>query len=160
MGRGYIFFFFGCLLQLLFSKLNEISKKIVGMISILVNVGLLGITLIHGSDVWTDFRLLLTVGIFPTLILAFACFDSFIPQGIEQLCKKAGRLSMVIYFIHFPVQYMIHLFDVGIGLDLNYSSNYVFVTYVLLVNIFAVIYIKTSDKLKCIVKNHVNLRRT
>lgn len=106
-----------------------------------------------------DITLVMTLGFGPILILS----TLFIPwmRSIfgSVLLKFFGTISLEIYLLHFPTQCCIKIVDIFFGLELNYSSKYVWIAYVVItIGISTVYHFLLSQKIESFVLNFFSIK--
>ncbi len=134
IGRGIACFFIGAIIAKIYEYRNVLNTKLIGGFAFSICVICFALGKIYGFEkAWGSIQMTVIIAFFPLLIISvlfLSWFQKILSLGI---LKFLGRLSMCIYFWHFPIQYLIKDIEVCLGLNINYSSKKVWSLYVALV---------------------------
>lgn len=134
IGRGIACFFIGAIIAKIYEYRNVLNTKLIGGFAFSICVICFALGKIYGFEkAWGSIQMTVIIAFFPLLIISvlfLSWFQKILSLGI---LKFLGRLSMCIYFWHFPIQYLIKDIEVCLGLNINYSSKKVWFLYVALV---------------------------
>ena len=123
MGRGLLGYFLGCMLAkgYLWSRcLSERTKQKVGYLSLGVSILLYCLGRKYGFDLaWGDVLMTTVLALIPWLSHVFTLSPLL----------WVGKLSIAVYFVHFPVQCLWKIVDTQYSLGLDFSSLQVFFLY-------------------------------
>lgn len=142
VARGISCFSIGAILAGIYEKRERVNSKLLGYVFLLALVTLYGVMRLNGDAAIGNVQMTFIIAIAPMLILSVL----FVPwlSKILQWTPLAflGTLSIDIYLWHFPVQCTIKIIDIYCGLNLNYSSKKIWLSYVSTVLIVCLIYDK------------------
>ncbi|MBQ8246321.1 MAG: acyltransferase [Lachnospiraceae bacterium] len=153
MGRGFACFFVGALLAKVFQLKNLLHEQRIGYLSLIFLIGIGILISVFGYEILGNLQMTVILGIAPTLILSVL----FVPWISKLLSLKPfvylGKISLSIYLWHFPVQCVWKIVDVYWGLEINYSSRLIWLSYVATVLLLSVLYEKFfAEKVQAINK--------
>ena len=155
MPEGFVCFYIGGVTYFLYQKLKEImisskNKKILIVIAlIIINFFVMGRFFNSIFYEWQEqlnfltgnrIMLLLFFIKFPLIIISLSLLQ-IIFTDLGKSFQFLGDISYTLYLIHFPVEIVFSLFDTQIS-PLNFSSNYVFLTYFLVIFLSSLIVYK------------------
>ena len=141
IGRGIVCFFAGCIIAKIYEHKDILNTKLIGYLAFGICIIAFALGKIYGFEkAWGNVQMTVILVFFPMLIIS-VLFLSWLQKILSLgVLKFLGRLSMCIYFWHFPMQYLIEDIRVCLGLNINYSSKKMWLLYVVSVSGFAWIY--------------------
>lgn len=118
MGRGFACFFLGAVLAKLYQNKDKLYSQRIGYICLFFLIETLVLIRYRGYEV----------------------------LGNLQMAVILGKLSFSIYLWHFPIQCVWKIFDVYLGLEINFSARSIWISYAVSVLLVAAVYEKWFAK--------------
>lgn len=146
IGRGIACFSIGVLLYYIYINKEKLNKKLIGYGSLIISLILYFTIRFTGITYVGNLKMLFIMVIAPALVLSILFVK---PLNIFLQTKPflvLGSISMEIYLLHFPVQYLLKTIDTYCNLKLNFASKKVWLLYVFCVFLVVFIYKKFVAK--------------
>lgn len=156
IGYGGYCFFIGGLTFLFFDFIEKKyeNKKLITIFSLFF---LLSLCLIYFINYNYINKIIIYTFSFPSLILTLM-FLQKIYSNLGKTWSIIGDISYSVYMIHFVVQSIISFYLAKNQIKINFDSNYVFLSYILLIFLLSLITFKTYEKpLQTLIRNKFNL---
>ena len=140
--RGLMCFFIGVILQIIYEKRQNFNYKFIGVISFVFVVFSTVLIRIYGAGVAGNLQLFVILGFGPLLIFSVLTVK-FLNKFLSlKPFLFLGNISISIYLFHFPIQCLFRIVDHYLNLNLNYSTKYVWASYVFITLLIAFLYNK------------------
>lgn len=140
MGRGLTCFHIGVLIGILYNNKEKFYYERIGYIGIAINIIISMLVYHYGYDLFGDTLLSLTFGLFPLFIISILFVPVLNKIFANKLFIRLGKLSMIIFLWHFPIQCLWRVIDEYLELHIDYGNIFVWGEYILSVLVFAHIY--------------------
>ena len=140
MGRGIANFSIGILLFFVYKNRTKFKTKKLGYCCLLFLIGAYLLLRFKSVDLSGHYTLSMILGFAPMIILStmFVPFQNAIIRN--PAFKYLGIISCEIYLFHFPIQCCIKLTEIYLNLQINYSSKFAWLLYVLITVCFSSLY--------------------
>lgn len=132
MSRVFIGFFIGCIVYILNEKVekSKIKNRIICGVAILLGIVVFN-AITFGHKTLGNWTFVYTVFIYPSIIVLALNIGILTRILRIKPLLFLGNLSYSMYLWHFPVQITIKTLDDAFKLNINYSSKWIFVIFVL-----------------------------
>ncbi len=133
VARGYTCFFLGALLMEANEVLPVKLKYRISVLGITASLLMVMIDKMRTNDMFGGLQFCFIVLFAPVIV--WSVLNVKVIKGVFEAKPLVylGKLSLVIYLIHFPIQCAIHLFSAVLGIELYYGSLSFYVFYCLCV---------------------------
>lgn len=127
MARAFVGFPLGCVVYELGSQDGRLAHSL--RVRMLIAFGLLCVPFATTRDFHAHFAIPVIFFVFAPTVFVFGHIRKFDRFFDHWIFVHLGNLSYSVYLLHFPIQFVIHVLDVRLGLGLDYSSRTFFLGY-------------------------------
>ncbi len=141
LGYGIYCFFIGGAANLIFKKIENKKYYLSKIIKILALLILLSIFLINVLNNQILLKFITFTLLFPSLLLIMMAFQLNNSQTGKNF-KIIGEASYSVYLIHYIIQIIIYIILVSLNVKINFNSEIIFISYILMVFLLSCIMYK------------------
>ncbi|MBR1797474.1 MAG: acyltransferase [Clostridiales bacterium] len=151
--RGIVTFFSGVILYSVYNefKNKRINTDLYGILAFLLFAAYYATIVLNLTPI-PYLRFIVSLVATPSIVIASVFFKPLSKLLSARCLVKLGELSMIIYFVHYPIQLLISTITAYFELKIDYKSFAVWLAYVLIVLILSFTIQKTS-------KNYLDSRK-
>lgn len=146
IGRGLAAFFMGVLLAIFYKSELNISRPVIGYVSLVILAAAVVVALTAGYGYFGNPAAFCILVIAPLIVLA-SVYVTYVYRLLSlPPLRYLGRISMYIFMWHFPIQIVWKLIPLYTDISIGFGGRKVWVLYALSVLLFAALYERVAGR--------------